>query len=157
MTEPTDNHALWPGMGIIVLLMLMLASCAGDGRPEPKSAVLGLFAAMQKSDSASVQSFVDLKSAVSTVAKELPKIRTDDSLAVPDSAAWLLGQMTGDGRLRARWLEDNQIVIGRTESRGDTAVVEVSFLDRVTRVQYYNKMQLVYRVDHWVITKFRTL
>ena len=151
-----DNRAPWPQMGVVIILMA-LWGCSGGNRPEPKSSVLDLFTAMRESDSGAVRTLVDLNSAVVSVAGELPKPAADDSLAVPDSAAWLLGQMTGEGRLRKRWLDDNQIVIGRTESRGDTAFVEVSFLDRVTRMQYYNKMRLEFRGGGWVITKFRTM
>jgi hypothetical protein len=65
--------------------------------------------------------------------------------------------MVDDGELKKRWLTDNQIVVGKSEIDGDTALVEVSFIDRVTRVQYYNKMRLIFRNNRWVITDFRTL
>jgi hypothetical protein len=58
--------------------------------------------------------------------------------------------------LRKRWL-DNQIVLGESQILGDSALIEVSFLDRLTRVQYYNKMRLVYRDGRWVVTSFRTM
>lgn len=134
-----------------------VAGGCGEDRPNPKNTVKDLFTAMQNSDSAAVRALVDLESVAPTVLGELPEIRPVDSLTVPDTTAWLLGQMTGDGRLRQRWLTDNQIVLGDTEISGDSALVEVSFLDRVTRVQYYNKMRLVYRGDRWVITQFRTM
>ncbi len=135
----------------------MLSGC-GESRPDPKSTVKDLFTAMRDADTTAVRSIVDLRSAATGIAEDLPAIQPADSLTVPDTAAWLLGQMTSEnGRLRRRWLTDNQIVLGETEVSGDSALVEVSFLDRVTRVQYYNKMRLVYRDDRWVITHFRTM
>lgn len=141
---------------VLLLALIAVAGC-GESRPDPKSTVKNLFAAMQNSDSAAVRSLVDLRSVAPTILGELPEIRPVDSLTAPDTTAWLLGQMTGNGRLRQRWLTDNQIVLGDTEVSGDTALVEVSFLDRVTRVQYYNKMRLVFSGDRWIITQFRTM
>ena len=68
----------------------------------------------------------------------------------------LLGALTGEGVLKTRWLQD-QIVLGKSWVRGDTALVEVSFIDRLTHMQYYNKMRLEFRGDRWVVTQFKTL
>lgn len=115
-----------------------------------------MFEAMRNSDSVSLAMNIDLESAAQSIRNELPQV-VDTSGSPIEWGAVLLSQMTGDGGLRHRWLDDNQIVLGRSEIRGDTALVEVSFLDRVTRVQYYNKMELVYRQDRWILTRFRTL
>ncbi|MBD3297811.1 MAG: hypothetical protein GF341_04080 [candidate division Zixibacteria bacterium] len=141
----------------LVLALGLIGGC-GESRPDPKSTVKDLFTAMRDADTTAVRSMVDLRSAATGITEDLPAIQPADSLTVPDTAAWLLGQMTSEGgRLRQRWLSDNQIVLGDTEISGDSALVEVSFLDRVTRVQYYNKMRLVFRSDRWVITHFRTM
>lgn len=134
-----------------VVIVIALAACASDSRPDPRETVKGLFAAIRTSDSLYLTQSVDLARAVTTLGEEL----IVDS-GISDPAQALLGQLTGDGRLRERWL-DNQIVLGRASASGDTAWVEVSFIDRVTRVQYYNKMRLDFRGDHWVINSFRTL
>lgn len=116
---------------------------------------MSLFGAMRDSDSTSIRSLVNLESAFESVIRELPP--PADSQLVHDHAHWLLKEMTDGGSLHRRWLEDNQIVIGQSEVKGDTAYVEVSFLDRITRVQYYNKMQLVFTDGRWQITRFRTM
>ena len=80
----------------------------------------------------------------------IPKrLNTSIKTTVPQPISWQA--------LISRWLTDNQIVLGRADINGDTAHVEVSFLDRVTRIQYYNKMQLVFRDGRWVIRRFRTM
>ena len=134
-----------------VLLVVGVLGCMADSRPDPRETIKGLFTAMRASDTLYLSQNVDLVEAVVTLGEEL-KI---DSGA-PDPARALLAQLTGEGTIRERWL-DNQIVLGRAHSSGDTAWVEVSFIDRLTRVQYYNKMRLDFRGDHWVINSFRTL
>lgn len=137
----------------VVCMLAVLCSCASDGRPDPKQTVQGLFAAMRSSDSTYIMTHVDFARAVSTLDETF---EIDSSAASADPSKGLLGAMTGEGILRARWL-DNQIVLGSATVAGDTAWVEVSFIDRLTRVQYYNKMRLDFRTDRWVINSFRTL
>lgn len=135
---------------LAVTTVLLLAGCAADSRPDPKETVKGLFNAMHNSDTAYISLHIDLPLAVATLGEELPMDSTTDP------SRGLLHALTGEGKLRKRWLE-NQIVLGASTVSGDTAWVEVSFIDRLTRVQYYNKMRLDYRTDHWVINSFRTL
>jgi hypothetical protein len=140
------------GLGVVTgTILAVSAGCASDNRPDPRDTVKGLFTAMKSSDSLYVSQHVDLDVAVTSLGEELAL----DS-GVSDASGALLGQLTGEGKLRERWL-DNQIVIGRSQTNNDTAWVEVSFIDKLTRVQYYNKMRLEYRGDHWVINSFRTL
>ena len=134
-----------------VLVLIGLTGCATKSRPDPRETVKGLFTAMRASDTLYLSQNVDLAQAVATLGEEL---RIDSG--APDPARALLAQLTGEGKIRERWL-DNQIVLGRANSSGDTAWVEVSFIDRLTRVQYYNKMRLDFRGDRWVINSFRTL
>ncbi len=141
----------WAYTLLPAVVAAVLAGCVSDNRPDPRDTVKGLFAAMKSYDTLYVATHVDLEQAVTTLGEDLPL----DS-GVSDAAGALLGQLTGDGKLRERWLE-NQIVLGRSLTSSDTAWVEVSFIDRLTRVQYYNKMRLEYRGDRWIINSFKTL
>lgn len=132
------------------LLAMIVYACGGPSRPDPRTTVKDFFAAMQNSDTLYLNSSVDLAKAASTIPDDL----APDSLS--PGAQSLLGALTGEGHLRKRWLS-NQIVVGRSQQSGDSAWVEVSFIDRLTRVQYYNKMLLEFRGDHWMITSFKTL
>lgn len=135
---------------ITTLVALSVAACSGAKRPDPRDTVKELFPAISKSDSLYLTTNVDLERAAASIPDDL----TIDPAA--GGAATLLKALTGDGHLRKRWLGD-QIVVGESEVAGDTSHVEVSFIDRVTRVQYYNKMRLEFRDDHWVITSFKTM
>ncbi len=81
--------------------------------------------------------------------------KSDTTGAEIDWPGRLVTSLTGDGKLRDRWLK-TQIVIGDTEEFGDSATVEVSFIDRTTRVQFYNKMALVFNGNTWMIVSFKT-
>lgn len=135
---------------VAALVMACATGCSSPTRPDPRNTIKELFPAISKSDSLYLTTNIDLESAAASI---------PDDLSIDPSAggaATLLKALTGDGHLRKRWLGD-QIVVGESQVMGDTSHVEVSFIDRVTRVQYYNKMRLEYRGDHWVITAFKTM
>jgi hypothetical protein len=141
---------------VAALIASVVTGCSHDARPNPKETITLMFEAMRNSDSVSLALNIDLPVAAASIRNELPQVQ-DTSGGEIDWGAVVLSEMVGDGGLRKRWLDEHQIVLGRAEVTGDTALVEVSFLDRVTRVQYYNKMELVYRGDRWIVTRFRTL
>lgn len=128
-----------------------LLACGSGGRSDPRETVKNFFTAIRESDSLFLAQHVDMPVASATLEETLAV----DSVTF-DTASALLGALTGEGRVRSRWLE-NQIVLGKSQTMGDTAWVEVSFIDRQTRVQYYNKMRLEFRTNRWVINSFRTL
>lgn len=137
----------------LATLLFGVVGCASDNRPDPRDTVKDLFTAMRNSDSTYLSQHIDFGRAAGTLDEDF---MIDSAAPAGDPSQGLLSAMTGEGKLRARWLE-NQIVLGRASVSGDTAWVEVSFIDRLTRVQYYNKMRLDFRSDHWVINSFRTL
>jgi outer membrane murein-binding lipoprotein Lpp len=143
-------------IGAVIALSIGVAGCSSGSRPDPKDAVKAMFDAMRTSDSVTLASVVDLSAASHDLRSELAGA-AGDTAANQEWDKLLLKEMTGEGVIRQRWLNDNQVVLGRSEVTGDSALVEVSFLDRVTRVQYYNKMRLHFRDGHWVVTDFRTM
>jgi hypothetical protein len=144
-------------LALIALLLIGMWSCSHDARPAPKDTIMLMFDAMRESDSVSLAMNIDLAAAARSLELDLAPSVTGSGEVPVDSAALLLSSLVGDGRLRKRWLTDNQIVIGKTETKGDIALVEVSFIDKITRVQYYNKMRLVFRNNRWIVTDFHTL
>ena len=134
---------------VIPLCAILAASCMGGSRPDSRDVVINLFTAIRTSDTLFLRTQVDLKSASQSVADEL-------GAATIPAEEQLLGALTGEGALRKRWLE-NQIVVGRSQVKEDTSWVEVSFIDRMTRIQYYNKMKLQFHGGQWVVTSFKTL
>ena len=111
---------------------------------------------MRTSDSTFLLKHVDLENIGLKLRTELLIPAIDTTEVEPIWADRLLASLTGEGTIRERWLA-HQIVLGRHEVAGDTALVEVSFIDRVTHMQHYNKMRLVFQDSVWVITDFRTM
>ena len=147
----------YPQMGGIALLILIgLSACGQGGRPSPRSVALEVFAAMRTSDSTFLRKHVDLERIGLKMRDDLMIPAIDTSAIEPIWADRLLASFTGEGTIRERWLS-NQIVLGKHATIGDTALVELSFIDRVTHMQHYNKMRLVYQDSIWIITDFRTM
>ncbi len=65
----------------------------------------------------------------------------------------VLLELTG-GSLKGLWLS-KQVIVGGTERRGDTAGVEVSFVDPETGKQFLTRFRLVKKEKTWRIFSFK--
>jgi len=157
--QTTRAHAVSLPAALILIAVLLagLTSCSHNARPDPKDTIKYMFEAMRQSDSVSLAQNIDLAAAEQGMERDLGPAAADSNGVQSNPGARLLASMVGDGELRDRWLNDNQIVLGHAETKGDTALVEVSFIDKVTRVQYYNKMRLVWRNERWIVIDFHTM
>lgn len=129
-------------------------SCSSG--PTPKNIVMDFLEKdMANSDTAEILGKLDLESVV--------KERKEDFLAAGDSirtqnytADSLIRDLTLGGELNQRWLA-HQIILSRVIEKGDSAEVEVSFIDATHDVQYYNRMGLRKADGAWKIYSFKTL
>jgi len=135
-----------------ILTLFIFLSCSSGN--QPKNTVMSFFGAMRSADTLGIESTVDLERILAERKNELlqaGKTAQADSL----NKEKLIEELTV-GNLNQLWLK-NQIVVGKTEKKGDTALVEISFIDPNTGTQYYNKMAL-YRIDEgWKIFAFKVL
>jgi hypothetical protein len=138
------------GALIAVVFGLVVLGCSG--KPNPKNTIMDLFTALHADDTTLVRQSVDLGRAWRSVSPDL-KAPEDSLLADIMWDERLLTALIDEGKLRTRWIK-TQVVIGKTEMFADSANVEVSFIDRDTRVQFYNKMALVFRNGAWKIVAF---
>ena len=112
------------------------------------------FGAMRSADTLGIVNTVDLEKILAERKSELlsaGKTAEADSL----NREKLIKELTV-GNLNQLWLK-NQIVVGKTEKKGDTALVEISFIDPNTGTQYYNKMALYRKDKGWKIFAFKVL
>ena len=65
----------------------------------------------------------------------------------------ILLELTG-GNVKRLWLS-KQVIVGRSERRGDTAGVEVSFVDPETDKQYLTRFGLARKGKTWQIFSFK--
>ncbi len=137
---------------LIAMLLLALASCASE--PEPRETVKHFLQSLRE-DTTSYDYLNQLL--------DLDELVTENSIYTYDSTIsfaankqGLVSSLQKDGDVRARWIK-NQIILGDVEILGDTATVEVSFIDKtvVPVKQFYNKMG-VHLVDgRWKVFSLR--
>ncbi len=129
---------------------LIVLSCGSDG-PSARSRVLEFVRNIQADSLADITLFVDLDS-VATYEFSDAKY---DSLTLGQKKQRLITGFIGSGEYRGVWAK-SQIVVNEEFRRDDTtALVEVSFIDRSTRIQYYSQMGLKLRGGAWAITNFK--
>ena len=136
----------------LILAVLLILSCSSGN--QPKNTVMIFFGAMRSSDTLGIVNTVDLEKILAERKNELlsaGKTAQADSL----NREKLIEELTV-GNLNQIWLK-NQIVVGKTEKQGDTALVEISFIDPNTGTQYYNKMALYRKDKNWKIFAFKVL
>ena len=136
----------------LILAVLLILSCSSGN--QPKNTVMIFFGAMRSADTLGIVNTVDLEKILAERKNELlqsGKTAQADSL----NREKLIEELTV-GNLNQQWLK-NQIVVGKTEKSGDTALVEISFIDPNTGTQYYNKMALYRKDKNWKIFAFKVL
>jgi hypothetical protein len=136
---------------------LLLLSCCwlgltcGKSAPSPRERVLDFVRLIQADSMPNILPFID---ADSVATYEYTGARYD-SLSLQDKKKRLIDGFLGDGEYRKIWSR-SQIVVNEENFLNDTtATVEISFIDRATRIQYYSQMGLKKRISNWVICSFK--
>jgi hypothetical protein len=139
------------GFALILLSCCLLGLTCGKSAPSPRERVLDFVRLIQADSLPNILPFVDLDS-VATY--EYASARYD-SLSLPEKKNRLTDGFRGDGEYRKIWSR-SQIVVNEESFLNDTtATVEISFIDRATRIQYYSQMGLKKRISNWVICSFK--
>jgi hypothetical protein len=142
--------------GPLCFALLLLSGCViglacNESAPSPRDRVLQFVRLIQADSLPNILPFVDLDS-VATY--EYASARYD-SLSLPEKKNRLINGFLGDGEYRKIWSR-SQIVVNEENLLNDTtATVEISFIDRATRIQYYSQMGLKKRIPNWVICSFK--
>jgi hypothetical protein len=109
---------------------------------------------MERNDRAAVNDILDLPSLMAYDQEDYALNRnTPRVFHSPDE---ILDDLTGDGLTRKRWF-DLQRIVGQANIKGDTAFVDVSFIDKAKDIQYFNKFGLHKINGRWKIYSFRTI
>lgn len=140
------------GLLLIILLTVSALSCSDD--PEPRQTVMHFLQSLRQDTTSYdyLSQLLDLDELV----REGSIYDYNSSLSLEENKVALVSLLQEGGSVREKWLM-NQIIVGSVATLGDTATVEVSFIDKesVPVKQYYNKMG-VHRVDEqWKIFSFR--
>ncbi len=137
----------WISIIILVLISLGLILSCSQPIESPRERVLDFARLMQADSLPDIYPYVD----VDSLALYLYNSEEYDSLSVEEKKTRLLWAFVRDGEYRRKFTR-SQIVINREQFLDDTtAVVEVSYIDRKTRIQYYTQMRLKRRDGVWII------
>ncbi|MCP4706947.1 MAG: hypothetical protein GY865_20290 [candidate division Zixibacteria bacterium] len=135
-------------------LFLILFSCSNSESRNPKETVIRLFGAMERDDKAAIINLVDIPALMEITGEDYGlNSNNPRTFHNPED---ILNDLTGDGLTKTRWFS-MQRIIGKVEIEGDTALVEVSFIDKGSDIQYYNKFGLHRKDNNWKIYNFRTI
>lgn len=140
------------GVFLVLVLIGLTVSCGSGDGGSPKDVVIKLFGAMERDDRAAIVHVVDLPELMSKEREDYA-LQTDRPRIFYNPEE-LLDDLTGDGLTKTRWFA-MQRVIGQTQISGDSATVEVSFINKTTDVQYYTKFGLHKKNNRWKIYSFR--
>ena len=143
--------AIWAA-GVI----LSLASCAGKGSDssDPKEVVIAVFGAMEKDDKASLAHLLDLAELMKNTNQDYAL--TTDQPRTFTNPQQVLDDLTGEGLTKQRWFAMQRIV-NKSEVLGETATVEVTFVDKQASKGYRTLFGLHRVNDKWRVYSFKTV
>ena len=138
-------------LGAIVATCALIGLTCSKAGDSPRERVLAFVRTVQADSLPDVARFLDLDS-VATY--EYPSGKFAD-LSLQQKKTRLIDGFLRDGEYRRTWGK-SQIVVNEEALLDDTtATVEVSFIDRSTRIQYYSLMGLKKRNVNWLICSFK--
>ncbi len=139
---------------VISSLIFSMIGCMGGTGNTPKQAVIEMFGAMEKDDKAALAHLLDLE--------ELMKITSDDYALQTDkprmftSPQQILEDLTENGKTKIRWFS-YQRIINKEEITGESAKVEVTFVDNEKSQAYLVKFGVHIKNGKWKIYSFNTI
>ena len=131
---------------LLILILLSANQCSKT--PSPRVVVMDFIEAVNKADTASLETYLDLERFTQEKVKELPdSIRAEVFSRVKEQ---LRENFLGSGGTRLRW-QNKMIVVNKEKIEGDHALVEVTFVDQKTGITEYTKARLYKKEDRWWI------
>jgi len=113
-----------------------------------------MFGAMEKNDRATLAHLLDLAELMGNINEDYAL--KNDKPRVFTSPEQILDDLTGDGVTKKRWFSLQRIV-NKAEIDGETATVEVTFIDKDQSKGYRTKFGLHKVHDRWKIYSFKTI
>ncbi|UCD63216.1 MAG: hypothetical protein JSW34_10750 [Candidatus Zixiibacteriota bacterium] len=150
-----ERRDILKGVVCCLIIVALVYGCSGkEGPSSPKQAVISMFGAMEKDDKAALAHLLDLPELMKTINEDYALQL--DSPRVFTSPIQLLEDLTGNGLTKTRWFA-MQRIIGNTVVTGETATVEVTFIDKDKSIGYLTKFGVHMANEKWKIYSFKTL
>ena len=138
---------------IALSIALLAVSCTSSGPAGPRAAVIELFGAMEKNDQAALAHLLDLPALMKNSEFDYA-LKTEDEPRQFTSPIEILEDMTGEGLTKKRWFSLQRIV-NKVEFFGETATVEVTFIDKNSSKSYLTKFGVHVVNEKWKIYTFK--
>ncbi len=129
----------------ITLLVLGCALVACGPQDTPRKATFGFIYAVLDGDSLEIERRLDLDA---MVAKRMAEFPPADTVTPEKLRRTLIGNLTGDGGTRQFW-KNQRIVINQDFVNGDSAQVEMTFIDQTTGKMEYSMVYLYRNQGRW--------
>lgn len=132
------------------MFLLTLAACSP--KPAPKDVVFDFIDAVRDGDTTRVIQHLDIDAYLKFNMREMSS--ADSAIVLRDSRNLPIERLFGEGEVRERWM-NWQILVNREIKHDSAAEVEVSFINQMTRHQYYTQVRLEKQPDGvWKIFYF---
>jgi len=139
---------------LAVCCLSFVIACSSSTVSDPKSVVITMFGAMEKNDKATLAHILDLPELMRNYNEDYA-LQTD-SPRVFTNPEQILEDLTEDGLTKRRWFS-LQRIINDVEVMGETATVEVTFVDKEQSHGYMTKFGLHVINGKWKIYSFKTV
>ncbi len=133
--------------------MLLSACDDGPDLSDPRQTVISLFGAMEKDDEAALTHLLDLPELMRQSQEDYSVQR--DEARVFTNPEQVLQDLTGDGETKSVWFA-HQRIVASAEVIGETATVEVTFVDKEASQGYRTRFGLHLKNGEWRIFSFKT-
>lgn len=137
----------------LLVAIVLLQGCGSDAPANPKAAVIKLFGAMEKDDQAALAHLLDLPALMKEMNEDYA-LQTDQP-RVFTNPQQILEDLTGEGKTKQRWFALQRIV-NEAEVNGESATVEVTFVDKQNSKGYRTRFGLHMVNGKWKIYSFKT-
>lgn len=133
----------------------IMVSCSGPSMDDPRQVVISLFGAMEKDDKAALTRILDLPELMRNTQQEDYALQQDNP-RVFTNPEQVLDDLTGEGETKKVWFA-HQRIVNSAEINGETATVEVTFVDKEASKGYRTSFGLHRKEGKWRIFSFRTM
>jgi ABC-type transporter MlaC component len=134
----------------LLLFIISLTSCSN--KPDPREEVKKLMTAVDQSDTTALKEYLDLEWIANENLRGFSE--KDKEELYPKIRQEILRDLTGDGSTRMSW-KNSLVVIGKSEVKGDSATVEVTYVSKLSGIKNYTKMGLYFKDGKWKISNLR--
>ncbi len=138
---------------LLICLSILLACSGGGNSSDPRQVVISFFGAMEKNDQAMLAHLLDLGSLMQN-SREDYAVQTD-SPRVFSNPQDILNDLTDKGLTKTRWFS-MQRVVANSQVFGESAIVEVTFVDKAASHGYRTHFGLHKVNGEWKIYSFKT-